>query len=145
MPAVLFMDLIQLPTEKDESTVLSIWEGHGEAIVGNLEFWLGSGSTVYIGWYIDEEHRGKGYATSAVQQILPHLFIHFHRVVALVSTRNGASSNVARRAGMRLEGISKEARWSVRDQLWEDIEVWAALESDLVTGFGVGNRVQVNF
>lgn len=130
MPATLFMDMIPIPKEKDESTILSIWDSTGEHVVGQLEFWLGSYNSVYVGWMIHEEYRGNGYATSAVRQIIPHLLIHFHRVVAVIAARNVASSNVARRAGMRFEGTAKEGRWNVKDRRYEDIEFWAALKSD---------------
>lgn len=120
---------VWVPTERDEPAVFPVWNGK-EELVGHIWLHPGSSQTLYISWYIDEEHRGQGHATRAAGQVIPHLFRHCHRVLAVTSPENGPSRTVALRLGFRLESVAKQARWNLRDQVWEDILIWAMLEED---------------
>lgn len=63
--------------------------------------------TAEMGYYIGEQHWGKGYATSAVKQACSYVFTHTDiiRIFAEPFAYNTASSRVLEKAGFQLEGI----------------------------------------
>jgi RimJ/RimL family protein N-acetyltransferase len=86
-----------------------------------------SPTTVYISWYLDEEHRGRGYMFDAVAQILPILLERYHRIVAMIWTTNNRSKQLAKRAGFHYEGTAKHLHQKT-DGSWQDVEFWALVE-----------------
>jgi len=71
-----------------------------------------------VGYWIGREHRGRGYATEAVNLLVRAGFQHLrlHRIEARVFPGNAASRGVARRCGFRFEGrlrdeVQKDGRW----------------------------------
>ncbi|WP_375491609.1 GNAT family N-acetyltransferase [uncultured Jatrophihabitans sp.] len=66
-----------------------------------------------IGYALNPEHAGRGYATEAARALLALAFDTFdmHRVMARVDERNPASAAVLRKAGMRLEATLVENEW----------------------------------
>jgi RimJ/RimL family protein N-acetyltransferase len=66
-----------------------------------------------IGYVLDPEYRGRGYATEAAHRLLHLAFdgLGAHRVVARVDARNSASARVVERLGMRLEAHLVENEW----------------------------------
>ena len=73
-----------------------------------------------IGYWIAEEHGGKGYATAAVRLASDFAFgrAGLHRLQAAVMPRNGASLRVLEKAGFRREGLA--ARYLRINGRWED-------------------------
>lgn len=65
---------------------------------------------VNLGYQIHNHHWSKGYATEAAQLTLNFAFkvLKFHRVEAAAETNNKASLQVAKRTGMKFEGIRKK-------------------------------------
>lgn len=131
MTTIVLLDGIQVPEDPTDSQIIPILNAAGHT-VGEIQLdTSGTYSMVYISWRVFEEFRDRGHATAGVGQLLPHLFRHYHRVVAVISPDNIASSKVASKLGFRCEGTSRKARWNIKYGRWEDIEFWALLEEDL--------------
>ena len=80
-----------------------------------------------IGWTLHPDHCGQGYATEALVALIDAAFgeIGFHRLTALIDTRNQRSLAMASRLGMRPEGRFIEAQWS--RGAWRDMVLYALL------------------
>jgi RimJ/RimL family protein N-acetyltransferase len=63
-------------------------------------------SAIEIGWWLDPDAWGRGFATEAATAIRDEAFtrLHARRIVARLQPRNHASGRVATRLGMRLHG-----------------------------------------
>ena len=74
----------------------------------------------YLGWYLDEAVAGRGYATEAVQLAIRFAFAHagLHRVQAAIIPGNAPSLALARRVGLREEGLA--TRYLQIDGAWRD-------------------------
>ncbi len=83
-----------------------------------------------IGYVINPEFGGRGYATEACQALLPLAFdaLGLHRVVARIDARNQASAALARRLGMRQEAHLRENEWFKGE--WTDEIDFAILASE---------------
>jgi RimJ/RimL family protein N-acetyltransferase len=66
-----------------------------------------------IGYVINPEHHGNGYATEATRALFPLAFdgLGLHRVIARIDARNDASAAVLRKLGMRQEAVLVENEW----------------------------------
>ena len=66
-----------------------------------------------VGFWLSEEHTGKGIVTRCCDRLMGHCFddLGFHRIALEAATENTASRAVAERLGMRLEGIIKDREW----------------------------------
>lgn len=84
----------------------------------------------YVGYRIFNPYWGHGYATAAVRLVTALAFtkLKLHRLEAGISPDNKASIKVARRAGLRLEGLSKK-RLLVNGK-WVDLLIYAATCED---------------
>ena len=80
--------------------------------------------------WLSEEARGRGLVTEAVRAMIDWAMDvrGIHRVEWRCSPENTASSAVAKRLGMRLEGVLRES-FPHRGRA-EDVEVWALLASE---------------
>lgn len=78
-----------------------------------------------LGYYVDERHNRKGYATEATRLAVRFGFAHagLHRIQAGVMTRNRPSIRVLEKAGFRHEGTALRYL-EIRD-VWEDHEIFA--------------------
>lgn len=84
-----------------------------------------------IGWVLDPEYRGRGFASEAVRTVLMTAFTHYrlHRVVAQIDARNGASAKLAQRVGMKAEAHLRQNWWS-KDE-WTDTLIYGALAGEI--------------
>jgi RimJ/RimL family protein N-acetyltransferase len=66
-----------------------------------------------IGYVINPDHTGRGYATEAAGALLALAFdgLDLHRVVGRIDSRNTRSAAVLRRLGMRQEAVLVENEW----------------------------------
>jgi RimJ/RimL family protein N-acetyltransferase len=66
-----------------------------------------------IGYVINPDHTGRGYATEAARALLALAFdgLDLHRVVGRIDSRNTPSAAVLRRLGMRQEAVLVENEW----------------------------------
>jgi RimJ/RimL family protein N-acetyltransferase len=86
-----------------------------------------------IGYVLNPESSGHGYATEAVRRLLGLAFddLGLHRVIARVDARNDASARLARRLGMRQEAYLVRNEWFKGE--WTDELDFALLEEEWVT------------
>ncbi len=84
----------------------------------------------YIGYCLNRDYWGQGYATEAVQAIigLGFLQLHLHRIFATCDPHNVASLRVLEKLGMRREGRLLEDRW--QEGRWRDSYLYAILEQE---------------
>ncbi|WP_007512176.1 GNAT family N-acetyltransferase [Pseudofrankia saprophytica] len=109
-------DLVRSELER-EGQVLAlavVLEETGELIGDLVIFWR---STEHrggeIGYIINPDHHGRGYATEAARALLALLFDEFglHRVTARIDAENPASAAVLTKLGMRREAVLVENEW----------------------------------
>ena len=83
-----------------------------------------------IGYVLNPEFGGYGYATEAVRRLLGLAFddLGLHRVIARVDARNDASARLARRVGMRQEAYLLRNEWFKGE--WTDELDFALLEEE---------------
>lgn len=114
--------------EKDQSYIYGIFLKDTDELIGRIALTgiaRGPFQNAYMGYYIDEQHNGKGYATTAVSLCLNKAFneIGLHRVEAGVLPRNLASIQVLEKAGFRHEGLAKT--YLKINGNWEDHAIFA--------------------
>ncbi|OWA37409.1 hypothetical protein B9G55_04950 [Saccharibacillus sp. O16] len=78
----------------------------------------GSLQSAWIGYSLDRDYNGRGYATEAVRFVVRHAFeiLALHRIEAGVMPHNEASLRVLEKAGFQREGLSRrnvkiDGRW----------------------------------
>jgi RimJ/RimL family protein N-acetyltransferase len=66
-----------------------------------------------LGYVINPDHAGQGFATEAATALLELAFdgLGLHRVIGRIDARNDASAAVLRRIGMRQEAVLVENEW----------------------------------
>ena len=107
---------------------------HDDEIVGTLNLSnvaRGAWQNATIGYFVDEVHNGKGFATEAIQLAVELAFteLRLHRVQAAVMPRNPASIRALEKAGFRKEGES--LRYLQITGRWEDHLILAITTEDL--------------
>lgn len=85
-----------------------------------------------IGWMMQKESWGKGYATEAARLLLDYGFrtIRLHRITAWCVAENKASERVMQKCGMTREGTLR--RHSFRAGQWRDRLVYAIMREEWV-------------
>ena len=105
---------------------------HDQTPIGDVLLWFTDRErrSAEIGWVLDPDHSGKGFATEAVKAVLDLAFDHYrvHRVAAQMDGRNTASAKLASRAGMRHEAHIRQAWWSKNE--WTDTVIFGMLAGD---------------
>jgi RimJ/RimL family protein N-acetyltransferase len=83
-----------------------------------------------LGFIVDPEHQGRGYATEAARAFLAFAFedMKFHRVIGRAEARNLASARVLEKLGMRFEAHLVENEW-VKGE-WQSELIYAILEHE---------------
>jgi len=91
----------------------------------------GAWQNATIGYFMDQQHNGKGYMTKAVRLAVTEAFdkLGLHRVQGAVMPRNVASIKVLEKAGFRYEGLS--LRYLNIHGVWEDHVIYAITTEDL--------------
>lgn len=100
--------------------------------IGDALLWLTDkeGRVAEIGWVLDPDHGGKGFAREAVSEVLRAAFEHYqlHRVTAQMDARNAASAKLAAAVGMRQEAHLRQDWWNKGE--WTDTLIFAMLSGD---------------
>jgi RimJ/RimL family protein N-acetyltransferase len=93
-----------------------------------------------VGWMINPDHAGHGYATEAAHAILHLAFdqLGLHRVVARIDARNEPSLRLADRLGMRRETLLIRNAWFKGE--WSDEVDCALLEDEWLAQHEAGIR-----
>jgi ribosomal-protein-alanine N-acetyltransferase len=83
-----------------------------------------------LGFWIDKDFWGKGYATEAARAVMDYGFNKFglHKIFAHHMTKNPASGRVMKKLGMREEGLLKEHL--LRSGKYEDAVLYGVLKDD---------------
>ena len=84
-----------------------------------------------VGWVLDPNHRGHGYAFEAVSAVIEVGFCRYglHRIAAQMDARNSGSAALAERLGMTREALFRQDWWSKGE--WTDTAVYALLAADV--------------
>jgi RimJ/RimL family protein N-acetyltransferase len=83
-----------------------------------------------LGYVINPDHVGQGFATEAAAALLELAFdgLGLHRVIGRIDARNDASAAVLRRIGMRQEAVLVENEWFKGE--WTDELDFAILDRE---------------
>ncbi|TCP55006.1 RimJ/RimL family protein N-acetyltransferase [Tamaricihabitans halophyticus] len=115
-----------------ESEALALVIEYDSATIGDIALWFTDKEhrMAEIGWVLDPEFGGQGFATEAVHAVLEASFEVYglHRVSAQMDARNTASARLASKVGMRREAHLRQNWWSKGE--WTDTLVFAMLASD---------------
>jgi RimJ/RimL family protein N-acetyltransferase len=86
----------------------------------------------YIGYILNRNYWGQGYATEAAKALIEFGFEHLklHRIYATCDPTNKASARVLEKAGMQLEGHIREYRW-VKGK-WRDSLQYAIIDREWI-------------
>jgi ribosomal-protein-alanine N-acetyltransferase len=103
------------------------------AIVGSVnlsQIVRGGFQNAYLGYYVGEQHAGRGYMTEALRLTLRYAFLRLrlHRLEANIQPENVASIALVRRAGFVREGYSR--RYLKICGRWRDHERWALIAEE---------------
>ncbi len=90
----------------------------------------GAWQNATVGYFVDEEHNGRGYVTQAIRLVTSLAFdeLRLHRVQGGVMSRNPASMRALEKAGYRREGLS--LRYLHINGIWEDHVMFAITQED---------------
>ncbi|WP_337993925.1 GNAT family N-acetyltransferase [Paenibacillus sp. KACC 21273] len=119
--------------EAGQGYVFGIFESVSEQLVGRIEISgvaRGPFQNGNLGYFVDQDHHGKGYASAAVQQCLQFAFIEaqLHRLQAGVMPWNTPSLRVLEKSGFRREGLAE--RYLHINGNWEDHVLYAITIED---------------
>ncbi|MGH9026275.1 MAG: GNAT family N-acetyltransferase [Acidimicrobiia bacterium] len=112
----------------------------GEVSIGNVQ--RGPFQSAYIGYWVDQEHAGRGLVPEGVALGLQYAFetLGLHRIEIAIVPRNQASRRVVEKLGLREEGTARG--FLQIGGIYEDhvrygltAEEWEARRADLVTKF----------
>ncbi len=118
--------------EAGQAIVLAVVLRAGGKLVGDVMLaWTSSEHrSGEIGYVVNPDHQGHGYASEASHAMLRLGFdqLGLHRIIARVDARNGASCAVLRRLGMRQEAHLVENEWFKGE--WTDEVDYAMLAAE---------------
>lgn len=85
----------------------------------------------YLGYRIDGEENGKGYATESIGKVVEYAFssLKLHRVEANIIPRNKASIRVVEKLGFNCEGLSH--KYLKINGVWEDHLHYVKINDDI--------------
>ena len=134
-------DITRLDEERanDESYVFGIFENASDALVGRIGLsavFRKAWQNANLGYYVAQEHNGRGFGTEAVILASRYAFgqARLHRVQAAVMLDNVASKRVLEKAGFRHEGLARKYL-KINDR-WEDHHIYALTVEDREGGSG---------
>lgn len=129
--AAAYIDFIR-SSDKNDIFCFAITEGG--KVVGNVGVFRQANVhrlTAEIGYYIDENHWGRGIATEAVKEVCEYVFLHSDvvRIYGEVFADNVGSCRVLEKVGFHCEGILKKD--AVKNGEIKDVKMYALLKEDL--------------
>lgn len=105
---------------------------HRNIPIGDVQVWFSDEErrTAEIGWVLNPDHSGQGFAREAVHAALDLAFEHYRvrRVVAQMDARNLASARLARAVGMQQEALLRQHWWTKGE--WVDTMIFGMLAGD---------------
>lgn len=115
----------------NEEWWMAIVDLHDGQTVGDLALHLTwEGRTAEVGYTLEREHWGNGYAVEAVTRLVDYLFddLGVTRVFGMLDPANLASARVLERTGFLYEGRTKLSYW--KDDIPSDDLIYGMLQSD---------------
>jgi ribosomal-protein-alanine N-acetyltransferase len=117
--------------QSGERYEFGVFERNGGGLIGRISLGgisRGALQNAYLGYGIDVEHSGRGYATQAVKLATEVAFrdLGLHRVQAAVVPENRASARVLEKVGFREEGLAR--RYLFLDGQWKDHRMFALVK-----------------
>lgn len=99
------------------------FEAHGTSIVAMVNLWevrRGVIQSAVLGYAVDVDHQGRGYATEAAAAAIRFAFqeLRLHRIETSYQPENTASGKVLRKLGFVVEGYSRDRL--LIDGAWRD-------------------------
>lgn len=117
-------------TARDGASIFGIWDAG--VLVGGVMFveFSAVAGTCEIGCWLEPDAEGRGMITAACRALLEWAFLvrGINRAEWRCRADNVRSADVARRLGMTLEGVLREA-WKV-GETFHDKQVWSLLRSE---------------
>ncbi|AIQ47711.1 alanine acetyltransferase [Paenibacillus sp. FSL R7-0273] len=116
--------------QKDIEYYFGIYDNNAHKLIGTISLFQvvrGDIQSAFIGYFLDQEQNGKGFATESVKLIVNYAFntLHLHRIEAGVKPHNIGSMRVLEKAGFHKEGISVK---NVKiNGIWEDHQMLAII------------------
>lgn len=119
--------------ENDQAYVFGVFHNVTNKLIGRIELSgiaRGPFQNAYLGYFLDQEHNGKGFATEAVSLCVKYALtqIGLHRIQAGVMPRNVPSIRVLEKAGFRYEGLA--TKYLKINGKWEDHALYAIIAED---------------
>jgi ribosomal-protein-alanine N-acetyltransferase len=122
--------------ENDQGFPFGIFLIETNQLIGRIELSgvaRGPFQNANLGYFLDQDHNGKGYTTEAVSLCLQYGLgeAGLHRIQAGAMPRNMPSIRVLEKAGFRHEGLA--SRYLKINGVWEDHALYAITAEDLAT------------
>jgi len=127
----LVQSVIEAGEPKNEEWWMAIVSLKNGQTVGDLALHLTwEGRTAEVGYTLDREHWGKGYAVEAVARLVDYLFddLGVTRVFGMLDPENLASARVLEQTGFLYEGRTKLSYW--KEGVPSDDLIYGMLRSD---------------
>ena len=102
-----------------------------ERVIGTLSAsYTDMKDTVEIGYVLNKEYKGKGYAYEAVKAMMDRLFEAYevHRIITNMDARNSDSAKLCESLGMRREAHFLKDYWNKGE--WTDSFIYAVLKEE---------------
>ena len=119
-------------TNQGDNLMLAIDDKASGAMIGSVNLLWTSQEHAQgeVGYTLNPDHQGHGYASEAVRAIMGYGFreIDLHRIVGACDARNDASRRLLERVGMREEAHFHECEWIKGE--WTSQLVYAMLRSE---------------
>jgi len=128
-----FAEACALDWDQGKAVRFSIRDKGTRAFLGvvGLESCVHVHRAVELGYWLRSDAQHHGFMSEAVRFALQLSFRHMgvHRIRVAAATDNHASLRVIQRAGLRFEGIARQAEWC--NDRWLDHAVFAMLSGDV--------------
>jgi [ribosomal protein S5]-alanine N-acetyltransferase len=122
--------ILQKEWQADETYTFGIFTKENDQLVGTINLFQvlrGSLQNAFIGYFLDQQHNGRGLTTEAAKLLVDYAFneLNLHRIEAGVMPHNIGSIRVLEKAGFHKEGIAiKNVKINGK---WEDHQVLAII------------------
>lgn len=119
-------------TDEGQALPLAVVERASGTLIGDVVlFWRSRRNAQgEIGYVINPEWGGRGYATEAARALLRVGFedLRFHRITAVIDERNHASARLLERLGLRREAHHRDDDWFKGE--WTSTVIYAMLADE---------------
>ena len=119
--------------QNDSQYNFGVFLNEPDTLVGSInlvQVVRGPVQSAIMGYTVDQNHNGKGYATEAAKLLVVYAFqqLGLHRIEAGVMPHHGASIRVLEKAGFHKEGIAVK---NVRiNGVWQDHQILAIINPE---------------